>query len=85
MVHPATHAFTHHEDAAAHESELPLNHDDEECIECVITQVLSSDIDLSNTNEITIGADQIICEVNSDRFFTLKNSISPRGPPQDYV
>lgn len=85
MVHPVTHALTQHEDLVSHESELPGNHESDDCIECVLTQVLTGDIDLSNTNEIAIIAGQVICEVNSDRFFTLKNSISPRGPPQDYV
>lgn len=84
-AHPITHGFTHFDDVASQQSELPINHDGEDCLECVLSQVLSSEIELPDKVGVIILTGQIICEGSTERYAALINLISPRGPPQDYV
>lgn len=84
-VHPITHAFTHFDDVASQQSELPINHDGEDCLECVLTQVLSSEIELPDKVSVIILTGQIIYQGSTERYTALNDLISPRGPPQDYV
>lgn len=85
FVHPATHEISLHEDHTTEEQDVPVNHDSEDCLQCVLIQLTGSEVHLSDTGSFLNLQNQFSSDVRAEIISVSDLTISLRAPPSIYV
>ena len=85
LVHPISHGFTLHDDLTTEERNEPLNHEVEECLECILTQITGSEVNLSESISYLLLLGETVSEGRTEIISDTRFTLSLRAPPSIYV